>query len=399
MVTGTFMAISATLTLAALAFLLLPLLRPARNDAQHERLASLEAARAAGVLEASEYTAKRAALLAAQPGASSPKPARGMALALLILTPLLAFGLYRKLGDPRAFDASSQEQAAAPAPSMDQAIAAVKQRLAERPDDLQGWLLLARAQKTLENFADAHDAFTKALELAPDSPDVMVESAEAQVLVSQEKRFDGEPLERLKAALAIDPNHQRGLWLLGVAQVQAGNSAEGVATWEKLLALLPPDAPVRQTLRQNIDQVRAESRLAASDSAASDPSPTQTPSPTSNATGPRLVIEVDIAPELKSRIQPNDTLFVFARAPLGPKMPLAIQRLSASQLPLRVELTNEQAMLPQMNLSSLAEVVVGARISRSGNAQAQPGDLETLSAPLPSSRVEPISLVIDSVTQ
>ncbi len=392
MVTGTFIAISATLTLTALAFLLWPLLRPTRDTTQRERLAALEAARAAGVLEESEVAAKRAALLATQPATNAPKPARGTALALAILTPLLAFGLYSRLGDPRAFDAASlQAQAATPAPTMDQAIAAVKQRLAERPDDLQGWLLLARAQKTLENFGQARDAFAKALELAPDSPDVMVESAEAQVLASPDKRFEGEPLERLKAALALDPAHQRGLWLLGVAQVQAGDNAAGIATWETLLGLLPPDAPVRQTLRRNIDQVRAESGLAASAL-----SPADTPSGASGTAGPRLVVEVDIAPELRSRIQPTDTLFVFARAPQGPKMPLAIQRLTAAQLPARVELTDEHAMLPQMNLSSLAEVVVGARISRSGNAQAQAGDLETLSAALPTSRVEPIRLVIDA---
>lgn len=390
--TGTFFAVSATLTLVALAFLLWPLLRTAGNDIQRERLAALEAALAAGVLNESEYANKRAALLAALPATVSLKPARGMALALLILMPLLAFGLYRQLGDPRAFDASPEAQTAAPVPTMDQAIGAVKQRLAERPDDLQGWLLLGRAQKTLENFAEAHEAFAKALELAPDSPDVMVESAEAQVLASPDKRFEGEPLQRLHAALALDPVHQRGLWLLGVAQVQAGDNAAAIATWEKLLTLLPPDAPVRQTLQRNLDQVRAESGLATNDSSAAE-----TPSGPSDATGPRLVVEVDIAPELKSRIQPSDTLFVFARASEGPKMPLAIQRFTATQLPLRVELTNEHAMLPQMNLSSLPEVVVGARISRSGNAQAQSGDLETLSAPLPVSRQESIKLLVDSV--
>lgn len=392
--TGTFFAVSATLTLAALAFLLWPLLRTAGNDVQRERLAALEAALAAGVLDESEYATKRAALLAASPAAATPKPARGVALALVILTPLLAFGLYRQLGDPRAFEDSSESQASSAMPTMDQAIAAVRQRLAERPDDLQGWLLLGRAQKTLENFAEAHEAFSKALELAPDSPDVMVESAEAQVLASPDKRFEGEPLQRLHAALALDPNHQRGLWLLGVAQVQAGDNTAAIATWEKLLTLLPPDAPVRQTLQRNLDQIRAESGLATSDSQA-----TEATSVAPDASGPRLVVEVDIAPELMSRIQPTDTLFVFARAPDGPKMPLAIQRLSAAQLPARVELSNDHSMLPQMNLSSLPEVVVGARISRSGNAQAQSGDLETLSAPLPVSRRDPIRLVIDSVVQ
>jgi len=394
MVSATFIVLCIVLTLAALAFLVLPLLKPTRNDARRERLAALNAARAAGVLDESEFAAKLAALQTAAP-ASSATPARGLALAVAFLVPFAAAVLYAKLGNPKAFDPTqaapiaASSQGGPSAPSMDQAIDAVRERLKQNPSELQDWLLLARALKTMERFEEARDAFAKALELMPDSPDVMIELAETQVLASPTKLFNGEPLELLNAALALNPENQRGLWLLGVAQVQAGDNAAGIATWEKLLALLPADAPVRKTLADNIAQVRAESGLAAAPSAAAADATAD------NAAGPRLVVEVELAPELASRIEADDTLFVFARAPQGPKMPLAIQRLTASALPVRVELTDAHSMLPQMKLSSLPEVVVGARISKSGNAQAQSGDLETLSAPLPTSHTGTIKLVID----
>ena len=94
------------------------------------------------------------------------------------------------------------------------------------------------------------------------------------------------------------------------------------------------------------------------------------------------MVRVDVAPELKGRIQPGDTLFVFARMPEGPRMPLAIQRRQADSLPITVTLDDSMGMLPTMKLSSSPQVVVGARISRSGNATPQSGDFQGLSAPL-----------------
>ncbi len=402
---ATFIALCALLTLAALAFLVWPLLKPARHDANRERLAALNAARAAGVLDEAEFTAKRAALQTSSPIVATAQPARGMALALALLVPLLAAGLYLKLGNPKAFDpvlatataTPATDPSATSAPNMDEAIAAVRERLAQNPSDLQGWLLLGRALKSMERFEEARDAFTKTQALMPDSPDVMVELAEAQVLASPSKQFTGEPMQLLQTALEKNPDHQRGLWLLGISQVQAGNSEAGIATWEKLLAVLPADAPVRKTLLDNIAQIRAETGLAAAATTPGTAPPATNPAATTDSASPRLIVEVELAPELASRVAPGDTLFVFARAPQGPKMPLAIQRLSASALPLHIELSNDNAMLPQMNLSSMAQVVVGARISKSGNAQAQSGDLETLSAPVANSQAEPIRLVIDSI--
>ncbi len=391
-----FWAICALLILVALAFVLPPLLR--RGDAPDPRRAALEQAHRSGVLDASEYAAKLAALGDAAPASTQlPPAARNTAVAIVLLLPLLAIGLYQKLGDPRVFDpavqsvsAAMQDAQRAGLPPMDQAIAGLAERLAREPDDAQGWLLLGRAYKSTERFEQARDALGRALALSPDTPDILVEAAEAQTLATPGRRFEGEPRALLQRALELDPDHQRGLWLLGIAQFQAGDTAAATATWEHLTATLPEDSSMRDSLRQRIDELKAQAGTA---------TPTDTsPTPALKAPpAPRLGVRVSLAPELAGRVAPDDVLFVFARAAEGPRAPLAIQRLRAADLPLTVALDDSHAMVPQMNLSSAPRIVVGARISRSGNAQARSGDLETRSEPLPNTHTDTIELTIDRI--
>lgn len=389
-----FWAICILLILLALALVLPPLLR--REDASDPRRVALEHAHRSGVLDAGEYTRKLAALGNTTPTSISPL-ARNTAIALVLILPLLAAGLYQKLGDARVFDPSVQSVAnamqsaqRAGLPPMEQAIAGLAERLAREPDDAQGWLLLGRAYKSTERFAEARAALARALALTPDAPDVLVETAEAQALSTPGARFDGEPLTLLQRALERDPNHQRGLWLLGIAQFQSGDTDTASATWEKLIATLPEDSPMRDSLRQRIDELKAQTGLAASADTPSVPALQVPPAP-------RLDIRVNLAAELAQRVAPDDVLFVFARAAEGSRAPLAIQRLRAADLPLSITLDDSHAMVPQMNLSSAARIVVGARISRSGNAQAQSGDLETLSEPLSNSHKAVITLTIDQI--
>ena len=389
-----FWAICILLILLALALVLPPLLR--REDASDPRRVALEHAHRSGVLDADEYTRKLAALGNTTPTSISPL-ARNTAIALVLILPSLAAGLYQKLGDARVFDPSVQSVAnamqsaqRAGLPPMEQAIAGLAERLAREPDDAQGWLLLGRAYKSTERFAEARAALARALALTPDAPDVLVETAEAQALSTPGARFDGEPLTLLQRALERDPNHQRGLWLLGIAQFQSGDTDTASATWEKLIATLPEDSPMRDSLRQRIDELKAQTGLAASADTPSVPALEVPPAP-------RLDIRVNLAAELAQRVAPDDVLFVFARAAEGSRAPLAIQRLRAADLPLSITLDDSHAMVPQMNLSSAARIVVGARISRSGNAQAQSGDLETLSEPLSNSHKAVITLTIDQI--
>lgn len=391
-----FWAICILLILLALAFVLPALLQ--RGGAPDPRRAALEQAHRSGVLDSDEYARKLATLGDAAPAPTSTSPlARNTAIAIAMTLPLLAVGLYQKLGDARVFDPSVQSVAnamqnaqRAGLPPMEQAIAGLAERLAREPEDAQGWLLLGRAYKSTERFTEALDALSRALALSPEAPDILVETAEAQALSSPGRRFDGEPLALLQRALEREPNHQRGLWLLGIAQFQAGDADTASTTWEQLIATLPEDSPMRESLRQRIAELKAQTGSAV-------PADTSPVSALKAPPAPRLSVRVSLAPELAERATPDDVLFVFARAAEGSRAPLAIQRLRAGDLPLTITLDDSHAMVPQMNLSSAAHIVVGARISRSGNAQAQTGDLETLTAPMANTQADMIELTIDRI--
>lgn len=391
----TFWLVGALMILLALAFVLPPLLRtPVPVD---PRRRALDQAHRTGVLDSAEYSAKLAALGAVEPAISSSYNNRLVALFVAVFIALGSIGLYAKLGDPRVFDpavqsvatAMQQAQQAGLTP-MDQAIAGLVERLAREPEDVEGWMLLGRAYKSTEQFDQARDAMARALTLSPEDPSIMVEYAEAKTLAAPDKLFQGEALQLLDQALQRDPDNQRALWLRGIAHFQVGDTEAAATTWEHLLAVLPADSSVRDSVSQQLAQLRSRAPDANSaPEAAADTNASTTP--------PRLSVKVSLAPELAAKVQPDDVLFVFARAAQGSRAPLAIERRHARELPLSVELDDSDAMVAQMNLSSTARIVVGARISRSGNAQAQPGDLETVSEPLPNSHGQVIELVIDQV--
>ncbi len=411
---------AALMLIAALLIVLRPLLRRASPDDEISRkLAALEAAHAAGVIEATDYAAKRAALDAAAQAAGSERPRPLPALALAALVPCLTVAVYTMTGTPEAMAPGATTRPAAAAggdatraSNMDEAIARLAARLENEPADLQGWLLLGRAYKAVGRFSDARKAIERARQLAPNDLDTLVEYAEAISLERDDKLIEGEARTLLEHALAGNPTHERALWLLGIADAQAGNYAAAVGTWERLLPLLEPGSAVAQSVSGQIAEARQRAGMPPAERsppAAAAPTLTAEPStaaraaplPASeegSASGQRLTVIVDVSPALRAQVAATDALYVFARAPSGPRMPLALQRLTAAELPVTVVLDDSMGMLPQLKLSQAAEVVVGARISKSGVANPQSGDLEGFSAPLaPATATDPIRLVIDRV--
>jgi cytochrome c-type biogenesis protein CcmH len=168
-------------------------------------------------------------------------------------------------------------------------------------------------------------------------------------------------------ALALDPDHLQSLALAGSAAMERGDYAAAVRHWSRAKAVAPPGSP----FATDLDPVIAEARAAAG-----LPPETVTATPAAAANGPGLQVTVTLDPALSSQLQAGDTLFVFARAAEGPRMPLAIVRQPAVPGPVEVTLDDASAMSPQLKLSGFPRVVVGARISRSGNATPQAGDLE-----------------------
>ena len=426
-----FVFAAAAMLIAALAFVVPPLLRSgAANPAAdvRRRLRALEKARAEGILSADEYAAKRAALaetLLANAEGRSPPPRTqlAVALALALLLPAAAIVLYRIVGAPQALDpaalvARPASAPADPAPAdhngdMDKAIASLVDKLKQNPQDAAGWALLGRAYRATERFDEAREALKRAHDLAPDDADVLAEYAEALALANPQHKIAGEPRALLDKALKLDPQNQRGLWLSGIGDSQEQNYAAAIATWNRLLPLLPKDSDVVASVKKQIAQAEAlrdgkplppdeepagdEAGAATATARANDDAgPSAAAAGASaDAAGPRLVVDVSLDPKLRDKVSPDDVLFVFAKAAKGPPMPLAIARLKAAQLPVHVTLTDGMGMLPAMKLSQFPQVIVGARISKSGNAIAQSGDMQTLSAPLPNTRSEPLVLTID----
>lgn len=404
-----FFLLAALMIAAALAVVLVPLLRRRGSTPRPDgrALRALEQAHAAGVLDADEYAAKRAALAEAAPAGDAPnRPAFVTLLLVALLLPISAIVLYRTVGTPEALDPAALT-AAAPGGehgmSMDQAVAGLVAKLQQNPDDANGWALLGRAYQSMQRFSDARDALERAHTLMPDDNNLLVEYAQALALSGPEQRIEGESRRLLDRALAADPANQRALWLLGISEYQAQRYPQAIDAWQRVLAQLPADSNIARSIQERIADARRLGNLPAADApaAAAIAGDAAAPGPSSAAAapseGPRLTVEVSLDPKLADRLAPDATLFVFARAADGPPMPLAIQRLSAAQLPLTVTLDESNGMLPNMKLSMFPKIVVGARVSRSGQAIAQSGDLQTLSAPIEVMQREPVALTIDQV--
>lgn len=417
-----FVLLAALMLLAALAFLLLPLLRHGRgNTLLATRRRALDDALAAGVITPEEHLAKLASI---EPVTATTAPPRSRsafnsALGVLLVLPATAIGLYAYLGNVKAMDpvvmaaagvAASSASGATPGPDMEQAVKGLADRLAKNPDDVEGWLLLGRAYKSMERFADARDALKNAYDRAPGTIDVQVDYAEALALSGESRRIDGRARELLDAAVKAEPNHQRGLWLLGIADYQQQNYAAAAARWEHLRAQLPPESDARGSLDRQIADARQRAGLGEATAATATPAATPAPAAsaqsaatpastgaTVDASAIRLTVEVSLDPKLRDKAPAGASVFVFARAAGGPPMPLAVQRLTVADLPATVVLTEEMSMMPSMKLSQFPQVIVGARISASGNAKAQSGDLQKLSAPVEVKGAAPVALVIDEV--
>jgi cytochrome c-type biogenesis protein CcmH len=410
----TFVTLAALMLAAALAFVLPTLLRGRGAHADPAALAqrqlkALKQAHAAGVLSDAEYAAKRATLgeqmLAAIDGSPAPSLSTSffVALGIALLLPASAIVLYRVIGEPRAVDATTAAtDAQAPADhsqNMEGAIANLLSKLKQNPDDVEGWTLLGRAYETTERFAEARDALKHAYDLAASDADVTVAYAEALALSSPSRRIDGEPRSLLEIALKAAPDNERGLWLLGISDYQAKKYDAAIATWKHLLAVLPKGSDIVQSVQGQIANAEAErdGRAPANEPAPENETAEAAAPATSDAADPHLTVKVALDPKLKGKLAPTDVLFIYAKAASGPPMPLAIQRMQASQLPATVTLTDGMGMLPNMKLSQFPQVVIGARVSKSGNAIAQSGDLQTISKPMAVTTTTPVVLTIDQV--
>lgn len=276
-------------------------------------------------------------------------------ISLAILTPCIILGLYLLLGNPLALQVQKD-------PQLVQIEAMVKQlesKLKENPGNSQGWMFLGRSYVTLGRFTEAKMAYKKAIELDPKNANLFADLAD--LVAYQQKSINTEALEYVAKALQIEPTNPKALAIRGSSFFDQKQYAQALADWKLALKALPAnDTEFRSGLTSSI--LETEELLHPSKSS-------------KNASNTVLKGVVSLSPALKANTDPNDTVFIYARAQEGPKMPLAIQKIRVAELPYQFELSDQQAMSPSMALSKFNEFTVIARISKSGNASPQAGDL------------------------
>ena len=388
-----FWIVATLMTALAMAFVVVPLLRgraaraPTTDEANLEVLRSqrreIEADVAAGTLpadaraEALDELVQRAAQDLARGDALQALPAQRawwLAGAIAIAIPALAFGLYAVLGNPAASDISAA--AIAKGDVNQKQITTMVENLArkvrERPDDAQGWALLGRSMSALGRFDEAADAYAHLAKLVPNDAQVLADYADV-LAMAQGRTLKGRPYELAQQALRIEPKHPKALAIAGTAALDAGDFPAALRYWQTLSDNLPADSPDAEQVRGVIGEIRVRAREAGKTLPASTALASKAPA--AAPVGKSVSGSVALAPALAAKVSGTETLFIFARAEKGPRVPLAVVRASTRELPLRFTLDDTQAMAPGVNISSAEAMRIESRISRSGNATPQSGDL------------------------
>ncbi|HEY6610740.1 MAG TPA: c-type cytochrome biogenesis protein CcmI, partial [Pseudomonas sp.] len=362
------------LLLAALAFVLIPLLRGRRAQAEEdrtalnvalyqERIAELEAQHAAGALDAAQLDMGRSEaareLLADAEQAEGTRRVLGrwLPLVMALLVPLAGLGLYLHWG---ASDALKLRDELATAPqNIEEMTARLEETVRLQPDQAEAWYFLGRTYMAQQRPQDAAPAFGRAAELAGRQPELLGQWAQA-LYFAEGQKFTAQVRSLSEEALKLDPQEVTTLGLLGIAAFEEQRYADAMGYWQRLVAVLEPNDPSREAIQGGIE--RAREQLAARGE--------QVPEAPAAVAAVQLKVKVSLAPELADKVQPDDSLFIFARAASGPPMPLAAKRLKVSDLPVEVSLSDSDAMMPQLKLSNFAEIQLVARISRAGSPMA-----------------------------
>lgn len=375
-----FALFAAILVVVPLAFILRPLWRGERAVASlaerkeanlaifRDQLAELEREKSEGALAAADFDQAqrelRRRLLEEIPadGDDTVVAVRGAsrktAMVVALLLPLLAAGGYLLLGKPQALDPMASVQPATMTPEKIQGmVAGLAERLKANPDDAQGWLMLGRSYKMLGRNAEAAEAYGKGEAAMAGDPDLLTDYADLLAMLAGGS-LDGKPLALIKKALQADPDHVLALWLAGTAAFNRRDYADAAAIWERAVNLLPAESEDGRMLSESVAEAKRRSAVKI------DPAKT-------------VAGKVDLAPALKERVSPGDTVFIFARPTDGARIPLAVAKVHVADLPYAFVLDDGSAVMSDQRISGQASVTVEARISRSGNAVARDGDLQS----------------------
>ena len=409
--------ISAAALLALALALVLPALLKSKNTVDkaadsaaqanlsvlRSQLTQLDADFAAGSINADQLALAKSEIErraleeeSAPESAVAPAKSTRTAWAMGLAIPLVALGIYGFIGNIQALDPANSLAKAETEPTPEQIeamVAGFAARLEAVPAgeaaDPKAWEMLARSYAAMQKFPEANKAYKRAVELNPGNAQIMADHADVLAML-QGQSMVGEPTKLFERALVLDPNNLKALALAGSAAFEKKDFAKAVAFWEKASKLAPPGSDFAKGLASSVEEARAASGQAAT------PQVVAKSAPTPDAATANIQGVVSLSPALKSKVAPDDTVFIFARASQGPRMPLAILKRKASELPITFTLDDSTAMSDELKLSKFDLVVVGARVSKSGNALPQSGDLIGQSAPVKASGNK-LTLVIDGV--
>jgi len=300
------------------------------------------------------------------------------AIVVGLLLPVMAVSLYLQLGESRGLEPENFQAGMTTEGhegTLEEQVRGLQDYLQENPDDVEAWTMLARSYYFMKQYQGSSDAFERAVgmtdEQEPTLPTLLADYADALAMASG-RNMAGKPYELVKKAMQIQPFHQKALWLAATATYQVKDYKTTLEYWQKLIQLFPEGSEDYQQMQRNIAEVKEFLGLPIDAGMAS----VATAQSQSTAGGSAKVSGVvSLAASLQEKVSPTDTVFVFARAASGPRMPLAIIRKQVSDLPITFSLDDSLAMNPSMKISKFQEIVVGARVSKSGNAMPQSGDL------------------------
>lgn len=323
-----------------------------------------------------------------QTGQSEAKPSKAAALGVAVLLPVLALGLYLVLGAPGtigwkhpAVERGGGTARAAGEPdraALERMTASFSERLSKNPEEGESWLVLGRAYVMLDQYDRAVEAFAKANALLGDTPDVLVDYAEAEAMANN-NRFSVQGRRRIEQALSLAPRHEKALWLSAFAAAQQGDPETAVANWQTLLEN-EPDPDRRRLIEELIARVQG----------APPPTVVAPAAPDTPGVTVRVTLDQRFAKELRG----SETVFVFARDVAGKGPPVAVYRTRVDALPATVTLDDSMSMVPSLKLSDREQVVVTARVSMSGDVRARSGDLQG-SSPVAVGNESPVEISIN----
>ena len=373
------------LLIAALVIVLWPLLRRSDSpvvgrdlsnlDIHRDQFSELETDLAAGTLGADRYEQAKAELesrvleeAVAPPKLPPPaKPGKAVPIVIGVFIPLTAVMLYLYLGNLQGLEAPRHPAADVSSITPDhfrEMTVKLAERMRQNPDDVQGWKMLGRAYRAMDRFGEANEAYKKAVELSPRDADLLADYAESLALAA-DRSLAGEPTRLLDRALKLDPRSSKALTLSGSAAFEREDYKRAIIYWEAVIRQPGVGGELAQALQKGVGEARARM--------------TGKPVAVVRVTKERVTGIVNLDESLKGKARPDDTVFIFARAAAGPRMPLAIVKAKVADLPYQFSFDDSMAMVPEMKLSLFADVVIGARVSRAGTAAPAAGDLEGIS--------------------